>query len=429
MSDYMFMLESHLSPDQNRAVAAVQAGASQANVNLFLTGGAMRDMLGGFRVRDLDFVVEGNAVKLAKSVAGAAGATIQGIDERRHLVDLLFPGWVTVQIGMARQERRTRSGARPQVTPATIQDDLRRRDFTINAIALSLARASRGLLLDPMNGLADLHNRELRTVSPHSFSDDPSRLLRFVRLKTRLGFEVDGRTRIQYDNARQQQLEKAIPASALLEELRQTADEINFPEVVRALAAERLLTLYSPALEGAKLNLSGLSRLEKIRRLLPAGEEYRFPAFAPFLFVLSEKLTPKERKALAANTGMTKAEVDALQKLPARARKLENALKSPGLRRPSHVYQLLSKVPGDEVIFTLYHDTVKLAQERIRNYFQKYLPMALEVSDAEVEAGGAAPGTPKFLKAKEELIAKLLNSRPKKPESPPGEPAPAEQPQ
>jgi tRNA nucleotidyltransferase (CCA-adding enzyme) len=76
MSDYMFMLESHLSADQNRAVAELIKEASHANVNLFLTGGAMRDMLGGFQVRDLDFTVEGNALKLAKTVATRANARV-----------------------------------------------------------------------------------------------------------------------------------------------------------------------------------------------------------------------------------------------------------------------------------------------------------------------------------------------------------------
>ena len=74
MSDYIYMLESHLSPDQNRVVEEVQAAAGQANVNLFLTGGAMRDMLAGFRIRDLDFVVEGNALKVAKALCENAGA-------------------------------------------------------------------------------------------------------------------------------------------------------------------------------------------------------------------------------------------------------------------------------------------------------------------------------------------------------------------
>src|SRR5215510_5979568 len=162
MSDYIFMLENHLSPDQNRVVEEVQKAAGHANVNVFLTGGAMRDMLGGFRIRDLDFSVEGNALRLAKVVAEKAGGKIASADEHRRSAELVFPNGVTAQIAMSRQEKYGKPGSRPQVSPATIQDDLRGRDFTVNAIALSLNRASRGLLLDPMNGLADIERKELR---------------------------------------------------------------------------------------------------------------------------------------------------------------------------------------------------------------------------------------------------------------------------
>src|SRR5215469_1043446 len=148
MSDYMYMLESHLSPDQNRVVEEVQAAAGNASVNLFLTGGAMRDMLAGFRIRDLDFVVEGNALKVAKFLTEKhAGKTI-ATDEDRKTAELVFPSGVTAQVAMSRQERYSHTGAKPQISSATIQEDLRRRDFTCNAIALSLNRASRGLLLD-----------------------------------------------------------------------------------------------------------------------------------------------------------------------------------------------------------------------------------------------------------------------------------------
>ena len=82
------------------------------------------------------------------------------------------------------------------MTPATIQEDLRGRDFSVNAIALSLNKASRGLLLDPTNGLADLEHKELRTLNTYTFYDDPSRLLRLVRFRIRLGYGVEERTRI-----------------------------------------------------------------------------------------------------------------------------------------------------------------------------------------------------------------------------------------
>src|SRR5438105_12887371 len=129
MSDYLFMLENHLSTDQNRVVAEVQAAASVANLSLFLTGGAMRDMLGGFQIRDLDFTVEGNAIKLAKILTDKSGARVLSADEHRRTVELIFPGAVTAEIGMSRRERYPKIGGRPQVTPDAIQEDLRRRDF------------------------------------------------------------------------------------------------------------------------------------------------------------------------------------------------------------------------------------------------------------------------------------------------------------
>ncbi len=89
---------------------------------------------------------------------------------------------------MARQEKYSKPGAKPQVQPATIHEDLRGRDFTVNAIALSLGKASRGLLLDPTNGLGDLSRKELRAVTNYALYDDPSRILRLIRFRTRLGF-------------------------------------------------------------------------------------------------------------------------------------------------------------------------------------------------------------------------------------------------
>ena len=239
MSDYIYMLESHLSPDQNRVVEDVQAAAGAVGVNLFLTGGAMRDMIAGFRIRDLDFVVEGNALKVAKVLAEKHGAKITATDDDRKYADLVFPSGVTAQIAMSRQEKYGRTGSKPQISSATIQEDLRGRDFTCNAIALSLNRASRGLLLDPMNGLADIERKELRAVTTYGFYDDPSRLLRLYRFKVRLGFTVEERTQMQVANAREAEVEKRISGKALGAEVRRIAVEDNPAEILNSLFSGR----------------------------------------------------------------------------------------------------------------------------------------------------------------------------------------------
>jgi tRNA nucleotidyltransferase (CCA-adding enzyme) len=426
MSDYIYMLESHLSPDQNRVVADVQKAARPANLNLFLTGGAMRDMLAGYRIRDLDFVVEGNALKLAKAVAEDSGAKIVSTDENRKCAELVFTSGVTAQIAMSRQERYAKTGAKPQVSPATIQEDLRGRDFTCNAIALSLNRASHGLLLDPMNGLADLERHELRAINPYGFYDDPTRLLRLERFRVRLGFTVEERTKMQVANAREAGVEKYIPPRAMADELKRIAMEDSPAEILKALEETGLLQLFLPALTGPKLNLPGLAKYEKLARMLPEDTRARAARLGPFLYVLTEKLTPRERQLLPKAIDMPRADVDAWHKIEGRAKKLESALRSARIRKPSQVYHIVAAAPPDEVLFLLYRSTVKPVQDRLRAYFQKYLLTIQEITPEEWATVEGKPGTPKYAKAREDFISNRLDRRPprKPPEAPPPPPPP-----
>jgi hypothetical protein len=123
---------------------------------------------------------------------------------------------------------------------------------------------------------------------------------------------------------------------------------------------------------------------------------------------------------------MPKEDVNQWQKLEARTKKLESAAKSARLQKASQVYHALCDAAGDEVLFLLTHSAHRLVQDRIKNYLTKYLPAALEVTDREVEAAaaGAAPGSPKYKKVRDQLITTKLDSRPKK-VPPPEETAPA----
>jgi tRNA nucleotidyltransferase (CCA-adding enzyme) len=414
MSDYMFMLDSHLNSEQSKVLAHVRNHATAVSLNLFLTGGAMRDMLGGFPIRDLDFTVEGNAVRFAKSVAAEAGAEILHVDETKKSVELRFPGRVTAEIAMARQERYPRPGAKPVIQPSTIHEDLRCRDFTVNSIGLSLSRASYGLLLDPANGLADIERKELQAVTNYGLYDDPSRLLRLLRLKARLGYQIAERTQSQYRNVREAQLETKIPPAALEKELRQIASDPAALEILQLFDQEKLLTLFAPDFTTSKMNVTGLQKLHKARQLMPFGEDLRVDDFTLFVNVFVEKLNPKERSQLLATTGIEKRQLEAASKLEASAKKRERTLSSAKLQRPSALYSTLVKVPGEEILFLLMRSNQRIVVDRLRNYLQKYLPAAQEITDAVVEEHGGKPGTPKYAKIKSELIATRLDSRPRK---------------
>jgi tRNA nucleotidyltransferase/poly(A) polymerase len=413
MSDYIFMLDSHLSADQNRVLEQVQAAAGAAGVNLFLTGGGMRDMLGGFRIRDLDFSVEGNALKVARTLQ-EQGARIVSLDENRRIAEMVFANGVTGQVAMSRKERYAKAGGKPQVTPATIQEDLRGRDFTINAMALSLNRASRGLLLDPTNGLADLGHREMRGTHPYVFYDDPVRLLRLTRLRLRLGFAIEERTQAQYHNARVAQMETLIPGQALGGELSNIAAEINASEIVQALDQEKLLTLFLSSLTGPKVNAQALSRLEKAERLVESANmaiEHKLPLF---LHALTAKLTAKEKSEFSKTLELPKTETDRWRNLDTLAHKLELAVRSPNARKPSHVYQILTDAPASSIVFLLANSAERVVQERIRNYLQKYLPTMQEVTATEWEAIQGAPGTPKYNRNRQAFVASKLDIRPRR---------------
>jgi tRNA nucleotidyltransferase (CCA-adding enzyme) len=414
MSDYMFMLDSHLTGEQAKVLAEVRESAEHANLNLFLTGGAMRDMMGGFPIRDLDFTVEGGSVKFAKAVAQKSHAEVLSVDETRKNVELRFPGDVNASISMARQERYGKPGSKPQVTPATIHEDLRGRDFTVNAIALSLGNASRGLLLDPANGLGDLSRKELRALTNYTLYDDPARILRLIRLRSRLGFAIEERTQTQLSNVREAQLDVKIPASAWAHELEQIAIDPAAGEILKSLEDENLLRHISPALAGAKLNLPGFQRLQKARQSLPFDMNLGANLHSLFYFLLLEKLAPKEKSALSKTISLPKEILDSATRLESRATKVEKEIATAKLTRPSGLYALLQKVPGEILLFLLARSGQRLVLDRIKNYLQKYLPAAQEITDNDVIEKGGVPGTPKFEKLKAQLINARLDAKPKK---------------
>src|ERR1700688_1358109 len=246
--DYMFLLDSHLDAGQNRAVNEIQRIATEAGMTVWLAGGAMRDMLRGAPIRDLDFTVERDAVKSGKALALALGGKVTSEDSLKRWVELDLPGNVRASVSNARSEKYSKPGGKPQIGPATIHEDLMRRDFTINAMALSLNRGSRGLLIDPANGQADLANRELRSTNSYALFDDPSRIFRLIRFQYVLAFEVAPRTQSQLENALLEEYQKTAPVSALATEIRALSDSEHAVAALEALGRLGLLKMISPAL-------------------------------------------------------------------------------------------------------------------------------------------------------------------------------------
>src|SRR5665213_2713650 len=132
MPDYMFQLESRLSPEQRAAMVRIQELAAQFESNLYLVGGAVRDMISGMSIRDLDFTIEGNPTKIIRELE-KGGVKLVSEDDALRCADLVMAGDVDASISAAREEVYARPGTKPDIRFSTIMEDLRRRDFSINA--------------------------------------------------------------------------------------------------------------------------------------------------------------------------------------------------------------------------------------------------------------------------------------------------------
>lgn len=181
-----------LAPDSEPLLRAIVAASEDKGMRVYLVGGVVRDLLLGRPNLDLDVAVEGDAVALARDIAARLGtrATAHG----QFGTATVPAGQVTLDLATARTETYPHPGALPIVRPGALADDLRRRDFTINAIALSLNASNYGEIIDPLGGVADLRSGLVRIIHPQSFIDDATRMLRAARYEQRFQFHLEETT-------------------------------------------------------------------------------------------------------------------------------------------------------------------------------------------------------------------------------------------
>ena len=166
--------------------------AAETRFGLYLVGGVVRDILLGRDNFDLDLVVEGDAPELARSLAESIGAKV--LVHRRFRTAKLHYDGLSIDLSTARSETYARPGALPTVCPGSISDDLQRRDFTINAMAINLDPDDFGELVDPFAGEEDLRQKLIRILHWKSFVDDATRMLRAIRYEQRFGFWLEEST-------------------------------------------------------------------------------------------------------------------------------------------------------------------------------------------------------------------------------------------
>ncbi len=360
-------------------------------VPVYLVGGAVRDVLLGGAPFDLDLVVEGDAAAFATSLGG----TVR-LHDRFGTSTVALNGFA-YDIARARRETYARPGALPDVEPATLAEDLRRRDFTVNAIAIALAGEVPGEMSAVPHAFEDLEARRLRVLHDGSFIDDPTRLLRLARYAGRLGFEIDTNTRALADAAIKAGGLGTVSGTRVGAELRLLARE---DDPVRAFRAVREL-----GLDRALHPRFGLEDEELARRalaLLPAdGRPDRL-----VVALAAQGVPDAELPGLLDKLAFEAEDRDAIVAAATRAGQLARALA--GAEAPSAIAEAARSAPPELVALAGAHGPEGPA----RAWLERLRHVRLSIDGDDLLAAGVPQGPAIGRGLRAALAAKLDGGAP-----------------
>jgi tRNA nucleotidyltransferase (CCA-adding enzyme) len=408
MADYIYTMESRLTPDQLKGVLLVQDVARAANMNVYLTGGTVRDIITGFAIRDIDLTVQGNPLKLQKELE-RAGAIISNSDDEVKSLFLSLPGHVRAEISMARVERYEKTGKPPVIAPAGMVEDLRRRDFTINAMALSLNPGSRGLLMDPFNGVADIEAKLLRVLHNYAFLEDPSRLIRLCRFAARFHWAIEERTQARFESAKENKYIEYITNRAIGYEIEQLAYEEDPLHIVKVFEKEDWLKVLHSQWTTAKIDTNGLSALTKGRQQMVEMGYAPDPAPAVMEFLtarLGDKNIAEIRKMIPR-----KDLVEAWKDLDENAKDLAKKLTGKEAATPSRTWKVLSDARPEMVLYLSVTSRQQAVQQKIKNFFTKWRQVQQKIPLPEMTELLFTPQMPDYAKIANDVFMLLLDGK------------------
>ena len=359
-------------------VQEISGQAAKLGQRVYLVGGVVRDLLLGYPNFDLDLVVEGDAVKLAQQVAETSQAKLLA-HHRFGTAKLRYENF-TLDLATARRETYAKPGALPAVTPGTLKDDLIRRDFSINAMAISLATNDYGELIDPYHGRRDLEHRLIRVLHPRSFSDDATRILRGVCYEQRLNFEFESQTARLLK--RDIPMLDTISGDRIRHELEHIFEE-NRPElVIRRLGDLGALHRITPSLKGDGWISEKFDRARRLKKPAQLPSLY----FCLLIYSLSERDIEQFLTRLNIPAKLSRTMRDTLRL------KASLPLLDKPLLKPSEIYYLLREYEP----LAIQVNAIATESPRVRRTLQVFLTKLRYVRTAlngeELKKMGISPG-------------------------------------
>lgn len=412
MPDYIYLLENRLSADQQSALRHLRDAAREAEMILFLTGDAVRDLSSGHAVRDIEVAVSGNALDLKKPLKNTP-VQIWGEDPASRSLYLCFPGTVRVDVVSAHRVEYPKPG-QAVIHPASIQEDLRRRDFTVNAMAISLNDGSYGLLMDPLNGAADIEARTLRLVSNYGFLEEPALLIRGTRFRARLGWEFDPKTQMRYENAKAEGVIELLSAHERSRELEQIGHEDEGLRVLQALETEGWLKALTPSWTAAKADEEKLKALHGlVVDLLVQGVHPDMSAAQ--MQLLTARMPPKDLAALKKQM-LRPGFVEEWNSLDAVAAGFAKVLLAKENQSPAASYKLFMSYDPEAVLWLGFTAKDAAVKDRYNNFLKVWPEVRQRMPHALMQEMRIRPDLPNYNEIVHAIFLELIDGKLNTPE-------------
>jgi len=370
-------LQQRLAPEYLGLIRAAGELASDLGAGLYLVGGAARDLLLGQASFDIDLVVEGDAPRLASLLAQQTGGQV--VVHHRFGTAKLSIRNLTLDLSTARSETYLHPGALPAVRPSSIKNDLARRDFTINSMAIRLNRDDFGQLLDPFEGEKDLARKLIRILHEKSFVDDATRMLRAIRYEQRFDFWLEPNT----ENLLRRDISKlhTISGDRIRHELELILKEELPEKPLRRAGDLGLLRTIYPSLRG---NGWMTQRFQEARSLLHP------PPLGLYFSLLLYHLSQAEAEDVIARLKMPRA-ISRVILDTLRLKQDYIALESPDLS-PSGIYHLLENRSFPSLLACVAATDSPLITSRLHLYLDKLRHVRTSLNGTALQQMGVPPG-------------------------------------
>ncbi len=386
------LLENRLPVGVSNLFRVVSGLAERLQVNVYVVGGFVRDLLLGLPNLDLDLVVEGDGPAFARELGLIYSGKVR-VHQKFGTALVFTPDGFKIDVATARTEYYEYPAALPQVESSTIRQDLYRRDFSINGMAIRLNRSDFGDLIDFFNGRQDLEQKVIRVLYNLSFVEDPTRVLRAVRFEQRYRFHIESQTLALAKNAIANRLLQELSQERIRAELMLVLKEPDPNPVLRRMAELKIWPAVMPEIDlDARLTALVADLPDKLLLARAQAPELSFSPEMVYLLVLMSGLSSEAFSKLTTRFPFTKRELQAAMAWQEQGQEILRLLERPRHLKLSRVYRVLSVLPVETVLALFVLAGSWRAQKRIADFLQLSVPPQIVVTGEDMKQLGLEPG-------------------------------------